>query len=257
MKFRLGAILLLLFLGGCGLFGNSPTSVVGKYLKLSENKQNIEAMENLVSERAKRELGAEKVLIDILSATDFGTKVAATGESMPFLKPEETINSEFATVSFYTQPTWAAQNDKANQNKALLIKENGEWKIYAMGQSGEPNPKANSIYATEIARAFQTHPDLMKTRLIGKTIVVEGDVKGVGDYKDDDSGSIALKTARAGYPDAGYLLCKLKSGGKALYEKNKQAEIKTLKIKGTVVPKDPSDPVSSEAVVVLENCAVQ
>lgn len=257
MKIKLGTIFLLLFLGGCGFLGNSPTSVVGKYLKLSEKSENIEAMENLVSERAKRELGAEKVLIDILSTTDYGTEVAALGESMPFLKPEETINGDLATVTFYMQPAWAAQNDKANQNKALLVKENGEWKLYAMGQSGEPNPKANSIHATEIAKAFWKHSDLMKTRLVGKTIVVEGDVNSVGDYNDDDSGSISLKTKLAGYPFEGYLLCKLKTGGKALYEKNKQAEIKTIKLKGTVSAKDSSDPVSSEAAVVLENCSVQ
>lgn len=256
MKIKLGVILLLLFLSGCSLFGNNPSSVVGKYLKLSEKSQNIEAMENLVSERAKRELGAEKVLVDILSAVDFGSQVASMGESMPFLKPEETIKGDLATVTFYTQPTWAAQNDKNNQNKALLVKENGEWKIYAFGQSGEPNPNFNSIFATEIAKAFRSHPDLMKTRLVGKTVIVEGDVKGVGDYKDDDSGSIGLKTSYSDSDD-GYILCKLKSGGKALYEMNEKSKIQKIKLRGTISAKDSSDPISREAVVVLENCAVQ
>ncbi len=256
MKIKLAIISLLLFLGGCGLFGNSPTLVVGKYLKLSEKKQNVEAMEKLVSERAKQELGAEKVLVDILSAIDFGSQVASMGESMPFLKPEETINGEFATVSFYIQPTWAAQNDKNNQNKALLVKENGEWKIYAFGQSGEPNPNFNSIFATEIAKAFWSHPDLMKTRLVGKTVIVEGDVNDVGFPSDDDSGSISLKTNNPSSGE-GYLLCKLKSGAKALFEKNEKTKIQKIKLRGTVSAKDSSSADTREAVVVLENCAVQ
>ena len=245
MKIKLGAILLLLYLGGCGLLNNSPSSVVGKFLKLSEKTQNIEAMEKLFSERAKQELGAEKILIDVLSAVDVGTQIASTGESFPFLKPEETINGEFATVTFYIQPTWAAQNDKNNQAKSLLVKENGEWKIYAMGQSGEPNPNLNSIYATEIAKAFRTYPDLINTRLAGKTIVVEGDLASVNLNPDDDAGSLLIKTGFNGSSD-GFGLCKLNSGAGALYEKTKPIENKKIKVKGVLAAKDPSDRDSSE-----------
>jgi hypothetical protein len=216
MKIKLGAILLILYLGGCGLFVNSPSSVIGKYLKLSEKEQNIEAMEKLFSERAKRELGAEKILVDILSAVSIGTAVASKGESMPYLKPEETINGDFATVSFYIHPTWAAQNDKNNQAKVLLVKENGEWKIYGFGQSGEPKPNQNSIFATELGKAYLIHPDLMSTRLTGKTIVVEGETKVVGFPDEDDSGSTSIKTSSSD-SSQGYILCKYKTGAKALY----------------------------------------
>lgn len=251
MKIKLAVMSLVLFLGGCGLFGNNPSSVIGKYLKLSEKQENIEAMEKLYSERAKRELGAEKILADVLSAVDFGKQVSSAGGSMPFLKPEETINGEFATVTFFANPTWAANNDKNNQSKVLLVKENGEWKIYGFGQSGEPNPKWNSIYARELAIASYHYADLMKTRFTGKTITVEGDVNMVGDYQDDDSGSISIKTK---YPESNsYILCKLKTGGKAFFEKAKEIEGKNIKIRGTVAAKDSSN----AALVVLDNCAVQ
>jgi hypothetical protein len=259
MKIKFTVFLLLLMsLGGCGLLGNSPSSVVGKYLKLSEKEENIEAMEKLFSERAKSELGAEKILVDILSAINIGTRVASEGESMPYLKPEETINGDFATVAFYIHPSWAANNDKNNQVKALLIKENGDWKIYGFGQSGEPKPNAvvNSFDAAALSNAYLNHPDLMNARLTGKTIVVEGGVNIVGLYDEDDSGSLSLKTSDSD-SNRGYILCKLKTGGKALYEKAEEVEKKKIKIKGTVVSKKSQDGDSSGAVFVLDNCTVQ
>jgi hypothetical protein len=257
MKIKLVAILLLLFLSGCGFLGNSPTSTVGKFLRLAEKSQNIEALEKLYSERAKRELGAEKILVDVVSAVDIGTKIAAIGESTPFLKPEETINGDFATVTFYTNPGFAEKNDKENRATVLLEKENGEWKIYGFGQSGEPNPKLNSIYAPELDKAFRNYPDLFKKRLIGKTIIVQGDVKSVEpDLDNNDYGSIIISTSQEENRENN-IMCKIKSGIKALYEKHEKNPLKNIKVKGTIIEKDPNDITTAWTAIVLDNCTVQ
>jgi hypothetical protein len=258
MKIKFGLLLLTLLMSGCGFPGNSPMSTVGKFLKLAEKSQNIEALEKLYSERAKRELGAEKILVDVISAVDIGTKIAAIGESTPFLKPEETLNGVFATVTFYTNPGFAEKNDKENRATVLLEKENGEWKIYSFGQSGEPNPKRNSIFASELTKTLRVFPDLFKTRLIGKTVIVEGDKVSLGMPDDDneDSGSIDISASYDRTNDNN-ITCRMKSGIKVLYDKNEKTPLKNIKVKGTIIAKDPNDIATAWTAIVLDNCTVQ
>lgn len=256
MKIKILAILLFFFLSGCGLFGNSPTSVVSQFQKLAEKEQNIEAMEKLFSERAKRDLGAERVLIDILSAVDFGTKVAATGESMPFLKPEETINGEFATVTFYMIPTFADKNDVNNQAKVLLVKENGEWKIYAFGQKGEPqpNPVANSFHASQLYSSFLSQPTLLNKRLTGKIVVVKGYFLDTDapDEKDTISAIKLKNTFNDSTQADGSIVCKFPDGARQPYAVTEKMSKAEVKIKGTVTAKD-----KSTTAVILENCTIE
>lgn len=256
MKFKFGVVLLLCCLTGCDLFGNSPTSVVRNFQKLSEKEQNIEAMEKLYSERAKNELGAEWVLADVVEAVDFGTKVAAAGESLPFLKPTETINGEYATVTFYMQPAFAEKNDTNNQAKVLLVKENGEWKIYAFGQKDQPNPNpvANSFSAFGLSRSYLSHEELMNKRLVGKTVVIKGYFHDTGVPEDDGTISeIRLTNSLAGSSDAtGYFQCKFPAGTRQPYDVAEKMKRQEVTIKGTITAKDKFLPV-----VVLENCAVQ
>ena len=92
--------------------------------------------------------------------------------------------------------------------------------------------------------------------MTGKTIFVEGDVNRVGLYDEDDSGSLSLKTGNSD-SNGGYILCKLKTGGKALYEKAEEVEKKKIKVKGNIVSKNSAGRDSSDAVFVLDNCTVQ
>ncbi|MBK8813353.1 MAG: hypothetical protein IPN69_21865 [Acidobacteria bacterium] len=112
------------------------------------------------------------------------------------------------------------------------------------------------IFATEIAKAYRNYPDLMNTRLAGKTIIVEGDLASVNLNDDNDAGSFLIQAAFNG-SSLGFGLCNLNSGANALYEKYKSIENKKIKVKGVLAAQAPSDKDSSRSAFVLDNCTVQ
>lgn len=141
-KILILSLAVILNLTACSLFSSSPSAVVKKLMSNSESG-NIDGMVALWSEKAVKEIGADKLRKNSESFSDLCQSQLKQGQRLSIENLRETVNGDRARVFFIYGDR--SKNNTVGMGFALL-KENGAWKIFRAIDIGEESSPFDSSF---------------------------------------------------------------------------------------------------------------